>query len=94
MNFSFHPEAEAEFFAAIDFYEKRELALGKAFAIEVTSAILRILDFPNAWPLLDAEVRRCLINRFPFAVLYSVEQENVLILAIMHLNREPNYWKR
>jgi len=48
MTFSFHPEAEAELFAAIEYYDECEPGLGQAFAAEVTSTILRILDFPAA----------------------------------------------
>ena len=93
MNFSFHPEAEADLFGAADWYEAQEPGLGRSFALEVTSALLRILDFPDAWPGLDGEIRRCLVHRFPFGILYVVEQNDVFVLAVMHLHREPGHWK-
>lgn len=49
MNFSFHPEAEAEFYDAINFYEDCESGLGEAFSHEVFAAIGRILRFPESW---------------------------------------------
>lgn len=46
-----------------------------------------------AWHILEGEIRRCLTNRFPFGILYSVEADRVLILAVMHLHRDPGYWR-
>ena len=93
MNFSFHPEAEKELFEAIDHYEEVESGLGHDFAMEVLSAIGRAVDFPKAWPALEGEIRRSLVRRFPYGVLYSEEDDGILIVAVMHLSREPGYWK-
>jgi plasmid stabilization system protein ParE len=93
MNFSFHPEAEKEFNAAIDYYEDREPGLGYDFSIEVFNAINIVINFPNAWPIIEEDVRRCLINRFPYGLLYSIERGAIFILAVMHLRRQPDYWK-
>ena len=65
MTYWFHPEGEAEFLGAIDFYESREPGLGQDFAIEVYSAVRRIMSFPTVWPVLEGDVRRCLTSRFP-----------------------------
>ena len=94
MNFSFHPEAEEEFNKAIDYYEDIEPGLGYDFALEVYSAIQLSVEFPKAWVVLEDEVRRCLVRRFPYAILYSEEENGVFILAVMNLHREPGYWKR
>jgi plasmid stabilization system protein ParE len=93
MTYSFHPEAEEEFVQAIDYYEAAEPGLGYDFAIEVFSSVQLILSYPQAWPVLAGEIRRCLVRRFPFGVLYAVGKNEVLILAVMHLHREPDYWK-
>ncbi len=93
MNYSFHFEAEAELVAAINYYEDCEHGLGEDFSLEVYSAIRNILSFPAAWPIIDDPVRRCLVHRFPFGVLYSVEPDRIFILAIMNLHRHPDYWK-
>ena len=93
MNFSFHPEAESEFNEAIDYYEEIEHGLGYDFAGEVYLCILRILEYPKAWTIIDDEIRRSLVNRFPFGILYSIEGEEIYILAVMHLHKEPGYWK-
>lgn len=93
MTFAFHPEAEAEFYAAINYYEKCELGLGEDFSIEVFLAVQHVVDYPSAWPVLEDDVRRCLVSRFPYGLLYSIEQGKIFILAVMHLHRNPDYWK-
>ena len=93
MTFLFHPEAEAEFNRAIDYYEEVEPALGFDFAIEVQSAIQRSVTLPKAWPVIEDEIRRCLVRRFPFGVLYSIENGGIFVIAVMHLHRVPEYWK-
>ena len=93
MNFRFHPEAEDEFVNAIEQYERMQDHLGYDFAVEVYSTIQRIIDFPEAWPSLHGNIRRSLVSRFPYGVLYSKENDHILILAVMHLHRDPDYWK-
>lgn len=93
MTYSFHPEAELEFLLAIDFYEDKEAGLGRDFALEINSTVERILTYPDAWPVIEEDIRRSLVKRFPFGVLYSKLEEEIVIVAIMHFNREPGYWK-
>jgi len=93
MTFSFHPEAEEEFRAAIDYYEDREAGLGYDFSLEVFTAIQNIITQPSAWPVMEDDVRRCLVNRFPFGVLYSLEPTGVFVVAVMHQRRQPDYWR-
>ena len=78
MTFSFHPEAEAELSEAIEYYENREPGLGYDFSIEVFAAIQNIILYPTAWPVLEEEARRCLINRFPYGIVYSIEQNEII----------------
>ena len=94
MTHAFHPEAELEFLEAINYSEARKEKLGYEFALEIYATIERIIAHPRAWPALEGEVRRCQTHRFPYAVLYSQEPEGSYILAIMHLHREPGYWKQ
>jgi len=43
--------------------------------------------------IIDEDVRRCLMGKFPYGILYTVEEDYILILAIMHCSQEPGYWK-
>ena len=88
-----HPVAREEFLAAIDYYNDAEHGLGMAFYTEVESAIALIESYPDLWTEIGGGIRRCLVRRFPFAILYSREAGHVFVYAIMHTKREPNYWR-
>lgn len=92
MTVSFHPAAEQEYSEAIDYYEEREPGLGLEFAAEVVSVVERILAHPVAWPVVQPGMRRALLRRYPYGVVYAVSNESILILAVMHLHRSPGYW--
>jgi len=94
MTFSFHPEAETEFLEAIEYYEERERGLGYDFSIEVFRTVQNIVTYPTAWSVIEKDLRRCLVHRFPYGVVYSIEQDEIFILAVMHLRRHPDYWKK
>lgn len=56
MTYFFHPEAEEEFFQAVEYYESRTNGLGFDFALEVYMTIQNILKYPKAWPILMKKV--------------------------------------
>jgi hypothetical protein len=93
MNFYFHPEARIEFLDAIEYYESCEPGLGDVFSMEVRSTIEQIQSYPRTWPIIDFDIRRCMTNRFPYGILYSIESDGIVIIAVMHLHRKPDYWK-
>jgi hypothetical protein len=93
MKFSFHPEAEDEFIDAVAYYEDCEIGLGLDLLREVYATIQNVVDYPAMWPEIEHEIRRCLVHRFPYGVLYSIEPKCIFILAIMNLHRDPDYWK-
>ena len=93
MSHSIHPEAEAEFEAAAEFYNEREEGLGDDLYNEVFAAIDRIIEFPNSWPSYSYRTRRCLCNRFPYSVIYRHTAAELTIYAVAHHKRKPGYWK-
>ncbi|MFH1708001.1 MAG: type II toxin-antitoxin system RelE/ParE family toxin [Planctomycetota bacterium] len=94
MQYSFHPAAERELLDAVRFYEQCNEGLGVSFAKEIYKAIQTIVLHPSAWAPLSPNTRRCLIPRFPYGIIYSVTTSDIYIIAIMHLNKKPHYWKR
>ncbi len=92
MKFYFHPEAEAEFNRSAEYYEQCQPGLGFEFVEEVYAAISRIVQYPDAWSALSKNSRRCLVNRFPYGVIYQVKSHNLRLIAVAHLNRRPAYW--
>jgi toxin ParE1/3/4 len=93
MTFDFHPEALAELSHAAGYYAEQSPGLQVRFLNEVASAIDRICDDPKRWRTFTGDVRRVLVHVFPFGVLYTATDESVVILAVMHLSREPGCWK-
>jgi len=93
MRYAFHPDALEEYDEAARWYAEREPAVGLRFIAAVEDAIDQILDSPTRWRVVDEDVRRCLTRVFPYGVLYTIEPEFVLIVAVMHCSREPGYWK-
>jgi len=93
MSLRIHPEAERELDEAVEYYEDIEPGLGYDLSVEIYSAIQRAVAYPRAWPVLDGEVRRALVRRFPYGVLYSEEEGTLLVIAVMNLHRAPGYWK-
>lgn len=90
---AFHPEALDEFEAAVRYYEQQQAGLGNRFVGAVELALDNILHAPLTWPVLAQDVRRKLVRVFPYALLYSVEPDGVLVLAVMHCHQRPGYWR-
>lgn len=88
-----HPEAKREMIAAALFYEERSSGLGRLFLDEVERGFLRIAERPEAWSILSSPYRRCLLTEFPYGIIYRNESQRIYVLAVMHLRREPGYWK-
>jgi plasmid stabilization system protein ParE len=93
VSFFFHPAAEEEFYSAANYYLAIDPLLGRDFVAEVFAAIARAIEHPHAWTTLEGPIRRSLVRRFPYGVLYSEETDGIYVLAVMHLHREPSYWK-
>jgi plasmid stabilization system protein ParE len=93
MKIRFFGPAEAEFLEAVSFYNLQSEGLGYDVAVEVHRTIQRIIQHPEAWAKLSERTRRCRINRFPYGIIYQVREETLLIVAVMHLSRDPQAWK-
>jgi plasmid stabilization system protein ParE len=77
--------------------EQASPLIAASFVAEIEESVAKILVNPNIWRVVDPpDIRRYLIRRFPYAVYYRWESEHkrVAIYAVMHLRREPGYWKR
>lgn len=88
-----HQHAKAELYDSVVFYETQGKGVGTRFYNEVFAAIDRIVDHPSAWPSIDGEFRLCRTNQFPFGIVYSIEKQYILVVAVMHNRRRPGYWR-
>jgi toxin ParE2 len=92
MKIEFLPEAKVELDEAVQYYELQVKGLGIIFKSVAKSTIKRIATFPEAWSLVNPDIRKCIMHKFPYNVLYSIENDIILIIAIAHHHRYPNYW--
>lgn len=90
----FHPEADEEYASAATHYAHISPELGSRFYDEIEGLIADACATPRRFRRIDDDVRRHLAHDFPYALLYIDEPDNVWIVAVMPLSRDPDYWKR
>ena len=87
-----HP-ARQEFDEAIAFYESRQQGLGIRFLDAVGLGIDRILERPTTWPIISENARIYRLRRFPYGIIYDIEVDEIIIVAVADLRRRSGYWK-
>lgn len=92
MRIEFSDEARAEFRDGENYYERQAPGLGGRFRADVRDALKRMRHWPLAAPIERGEIRRMILSRFPYKLLYSVEADCIYIIAVAHLHRAPEYW--
>jgi toxin ParE1/3/4 len=93
MKYVFHPEALTEYSEAVQYYTEQRVEIAQAFIDIIEDTVYQIRESPTRYAVIDDGVRRCMARKFPYGILYTIEQDYILILAIMHCSREPGYWK-
>ena len=89
---SFNPLAERELNDPSQYYELESPGLGAAFLTEVQLCLDAIVQHPQAGQMVVGSIRRRLVRRFPYALLYAARPDAVRILAVMNVKRRPAYW--
>ncbi|MBN2012608.1 type II toxin-antitoxin system RelE/ParE family toxin [candidate division KSB1 bacterium] len=84
--------AELELDDTFEYYEYESIGLGHSFLDEFRKGVKRILAHPYAWNLIQDNVRKCVLNKFPYTIVYAIEENLIIILAIAHQHRRPDYW--
>lgn len=79
--------------AAAQYYQNQSVGLGAEFLAEVERTVAAIVVHPKAAPKVKKEIRRRLLKRFPFGILYVATADEIVIIAVMHLRRSPGYWQ-
>lgn len=90
----FHELARNELFDARDYYDDLVYGLGKLFIWEIERCLNVIKSNPLAYPITKENIRKAVILKFPYSILYRVDNNKIYILAVMHQKRKPNYWSR
>lgn len=90
----FTPAARAELIEAQDWYEN-EAHLGRLFRASVEAAVERMSSNPLQFPVIYKNVRRALLRRFPYALMFVIEPDEALtVIAYFHGSRDPKHWGR
>jgi plasmid stabilization system protein ParE len=92
----FHPEALAEIERAVDWYNGQRAGLGAELADEIAGVLVAIAEAPASFARDPhvADARRALLARFPYAVVFSIEGDDLLVAALAHGKRRPAYYVR
>ena len=93
MKINFLEIAQIELIEAIEYNNYEIPGLGDAFLTEVLNALDRIGEFPEAWHSCSKRTRRCQTRRFPYGIIYQIREQEILVVAVAHLHRKPDYWQ-
>ena|SRR5688572_4184158 len=92
MNLSFLKLAQQEVDDAVVWYDSQLSGLGVRFLDDLDRAVRRITLYPLSCAEIEPGLRRCLLTRFPHGVIYGIEADAIIVVAVAHLHREPRYW--
>lgn len=89
----FHPDADAEYLSALDWYGERSPQAADKFAEAFDHAIEHIQRSPDRWPLYFKRCRKYTLHQFPFSIVYQSSPSLTFVVAVAHASRRPRYWR-
>jgi plasmid stabilization system protein ParE len=92
MEVRFLTVAKQELDDTVNWYNQQVDGLGQEFLDELDRAVRRSAIFPLSCPEIEPGLRRCLLARFPYGLIYGLDDETIIIVAVAHLHRQPRYW--
>jgi len=92
MKVRFLKPAQSEVDDAVAWYASQSRSLGTQFLDDLDRTVRRIVAYPLANTKIGEDLRRCLLSRFPYGIIYGIDSETVIVIAVAHLHREPRYW--
>lgn len=91
-NVAFDPDARAEFLSTVEYYKECKKDLGRRFRMAVEAELGNIERMPFCYRVLHTPFRRCLMSKFPYAIIFVIEPDFILIVAVAPAKRKPGYW--
>jgi plasmid stabilization system protein ParE len=88
------PEAETELVEAFEWYDQRREGLGSQFLLSVDAVLQAVARNPIQYPQVFKAIRRAILHRFPYAILFIVDDTRISVLAVFHVKRDPRQWKK
>ena len=92
MNVRFLTLAQQEIDETVVWFNERQQGKGLEFLAELDLVVRLIMTYPFSSPEIEPEIRRCLFFRFPYSLIYGIEADTVVVIAVSHTHREPRYW--
>jgi plasmid stabilization system protein ParE len=84
--------AQSELDDAVTWYNRQASGLGREFLDELDRAVRRAVAFPMSYPEIEPGIRRSRLARFPYGLIYGLDGETLVVVAVAHLHRRPRYW--
>jgi len=84
--------AQLEVDNAVAWYDSQSPRLGIQFLDDLDRTVRRIVVYPLSCPEIEPNLRRCLLSRFPYGLIYGIDADTIIVVAVSHLHREPRYW--
>jgi len=88
----FTPLARAELIEAQDWYERQAPGLGRRFRQSIDALVERVNSGPLQFSVVYKSVRRALLRRFPYTLLFVIDHDTLLVIACFHASRDPAHW--
>ena len=85
--------ARAELKNAVTWYEQQEAGAGTRFLKAVLEAMHAIEQAPQAWPFIGEQTQKYVLRQFPYNIVFEIDGDELIIIAIAHLRRRPSYWR-
>jgi hypothetical protein len=92
MNVRFLTPAQQELDDAVAWYDQQAAGLGKEFLDELDRVIRRVVAYPFSTMEIKPGLRRGLLARFPYGLIYGQDGDVIVVVAVAHLHRQPRYW--
>jgi plasmid stabilization system protein ParE len=93
VDIAFLPAAEADYLEANAWYQERSAKASAGFQAAVEVALQAIAKTPERWTTCDERHRFYVLRRYPYSIIYRIEEAGVLVVALAHSSRSPSYWQ-
>jgi toxin ParE1/3/4 len=84
-----NPFAESDLHSSVEFYELQKTGLGEDFISEVETTLKRIENNPHQFYQVKRNVRKALLDKFPFGIFFYLKDDLITVFAIFHFSRNP-----
>ena len=92
MNVRFLTLAQQEIDEAVVWFNEQVDGKGMDFLDELDRVVRLVKSYPFAATEIELDIRRCLFARFPYSLIYGVEEQTIVVIAVAHSRRTPRYW--